>query len=202
MARGERDGPAPRIGGALVVLAGVGLVLLGACAVVFRTWHVDRPLLPGTDLVLRRRGNMLGSSCELVRRDDGRRTPWACGASASWPTMREDDSVVVVADMNERTCAVELESLRTIGCVDAWTDWVGASADSVALEWHRHDSTAYVQSSWLTRIDRSGTSRRSVAVPEDAELVSSDGHLFAVGRAGDPPERLELIGQGWRASPP
>lgn len=131
-ARGERSGPARRVG-PLVIVA-VVLVGLAIAATVALLPHRAERALPGTRLRAVRVWNAFESRCQL---ENGRVEPrvYTCGSYARPDVHRATDaSARLQAIMSEHdNCVIDDDTLEAYACTDSLYEWVMVGREVVSV---------------------------------------------------------------------
>ncbi len=168
MSRGETHGePFPT--GALTALACIAVLLLGVAGALLRPWHRERELMSygAHTLILRVRGNALGSHCEL---EDlavpGVVIPSACGIAVRGPELGPPD---VVHTEGRQTCVIQISPLRELACLPGWARWMVVHQDFVAVA---QQGSAALR---VTEIDRATGHMSGYPAPSEAYVASALG---------------------------
>jgi hypothetical protein len=177
MARGEATGGSTARARGLVLFVMLGVAILTLVTAALFPRIAQRPLLG--DLWIRRVDTALGSHCEIARPEQHLATRWSCGADAHWPDYPGPCDVARVTD-GHRVCALELATLRTVGCVDGDPGWLGVTAAQVVFVTREWVAGYRAGRQWVTRIDRASGTRSMVEVPLFSTPMFAGTELVAV----------------------
>jgi hypothetical protein len=162
--RGESIHPPRGLARFAVVLGFSALGALAVPAILLRPWSAERSLYsgPGFVLVIRVRGNALGSHCEVENLTTHVAIDTACGLTARSPEIGGDD---VVLD-GHGVCVLEPRSMRMLGCTDQYAHWVVSTETAVSIATSGGTWTPRGQPLIVHRFDRgSGAVTRTAAAP-------------------------------------